>query len=285
VNDRQSPQLIRKVQPGCNNAVADLLPAYALGGIDLVDRTLVEQHLRTCASCRDTVDAYSGIAATFPLLVPQDQEPDPGTWDRIASRIVTEDATPLTTTHPHAQQAGSIPPGVSRSVRSPQPTWTRFLPATLVLPLVLALVVVGTWANSMRHDLDELDGGGENSSISTEMLNDSSVRTYAVERSCANCRGSGQLGLSDSSQMGMMVAWDFDPSEDHMVWGLTETGEITKVCQLYVHPNGGVMQTFMLPSGSATLLEIYITDETGQLIYVAHLQPLAPAPTAPPVIN
>jgi hypothetical protein len=284
VSDRQSPQPIRHDQAACN-AVADLLPAYALGGIDLADRILVEQHLRTCDSCRETVDAYTSIAAGFPLLVPQDQELSPATWDRIASRIATEDAAPLTTPSPPVHQESTEPTGAPGSGRSPQTGWTRYLPAALVVPLVLALVVVGTWANSMRHDLDDLESGGENSSISAEMLNDSSVRTYAVERSCTNCRGTGQLGLSDSSQMGMMVAWDFDPSEDHMVWGLTDTGEITKVCQLYVHPNGGVMQTFMLPSGTATLLEIYITDETGKLIYVAHLQPVAPTPTAPPVIN
>ena len=110
MSDRQSPQPIRQDQAACS-AIADLLPAYALGGIDLADRILVEQHLRTCDNCRETVDAYTGIAAGFPLLVPQDQEPSPATWRRIASRIAADDAVPLTTAYPPCA------PGIDRANR------------------------------------------------------------------------------------------------------------------------------------------------------------------------
>lgn len=284
MSDRLAPQPNRPSEPACA-AYLDLLPAYALGGIDLADRALIEQHLRSCERCRHELDILSMIADSLPLSLPMDQLPDPESWQVIAERIKSEDAG-LPVVAASLRDQPPVDPAIVATPSVSQPSrWVRYLPAALVAPLALALIFLGAWANGLQNDLDAQDASNTAASISPEMLNDSSVHTYAVERSCTDCQGSGQVGLSASSQMGMLVAWDFDPDQDHMVWGVTANGEMRKVCQLYVNPTGAVMQTFMLPDSAATLREIYITDEEGHLIYVAHLRPVDPVPTAAPIIN
>jgi hypothetical protein len=153
-----------------------------------------------------------------------------------------------------------------------------------VAPLAITLLVVGAWANSMRNDLD--DAASDTTPVAAVTLQGREVQTYAVERSCDTCTGSGQLGLSEADGMGMVVAWDFDPAQEHEVWGVTHSGERKKVCELYVDPAGSVMQTFNLPEKPSGLTEIYITDAAGNLIYVVHIgEPPAGASTPPTTIH
>jgi len=273
-------QRLQQPASGCD-AVREQLPAYALGAIDYVDRDLIETHLRVYDDCRIEAARLSTVASLLPLALPVADTPHPASWSAILDRVRSdEDVTATMLREPMVAV-----PATSPSLQSPPtPTWTRFLPAALIAPLAVALVVVGTWATSLYSNTTASDPTDIN--IVPQMLNDSSVRTYAVERSCADCQGTGQLGLSNTSQLGMMVAWDFDPMEDHMVWGISSTGEVIRVCELYVDPTGTVMQTFMLPNDPASIREIYITDENGSLIYVAHLQPVtSDPPTVPVTIN
>jgi hypothetical protein len=136
----------------------------------------------------------------------------------------------------------------------------------------------------MRNDLDE--ASTSEVPIAGTTLQGREIQTYAVERSCANCTGSGQFGLSEADSMGMVVAWDFDPGQEHEVWGITRSGERKKVCELYVDPAGSVMQTFNLPEKPSGLTEIYITDAGGNLIYVVHIREDADAsPTPEPAMT
>ncbi len=61
----------------------ELLPWYATGQLDPVDRTLVETHLATCAPCRSKLSAERLLIDEFQSLSP---EIDSG-WARLRSRI------------------------------------------------------------------------------------------------------------------------------------------------------------------------------------------------------
>jgi hypothetical protein len=86
--------------------------------------------------------------------------------------------------------------------------------------------------------------------------------------------------------MGMLVGWNFDPSQQHDVWGVNSQGEKKKVCQLHIDDTGAVMQMFSFPAETASFTDVYITDENGTLTYVSHLANGAnPAPGDERVID
>jgi hypothetical protein len=246
--------------------VREHLPALALGALDTVDREEVEHHLRWCDGCRLEATSYESVANLLPLGLPGVAGLDPAIKSSLLDRIARDDDAPRPTMAvPDA--SGPEPPAAPAPQR--HLSWTRFVPAALVAPLAVALLVVGAWANSLRNDLD--NAAPETTVAAAVTLQGREVQTYAVERSCDTCIGSGQFGLSEADSMGMVVGWDFDPAQEHEVWGITHTGERKKVCELYVDPAGSVMQTFNLPEKPSGLTEIYITDAAGNLIYVVHI--------------
>ncbi len=64
----------------------DLIPAYALGALESVEREELEQHLDLCSSCsrvlRDHLEATAVLARTLPTA-----EPPPTLWNRILDRL------------------------------------------------------------------------------------------------------------------------------------------------------------------------------------------------------
>ena len=252
-------------RPNCA-FVRENLPALALGALDTVDREEIEHHLRWCDACRLEATAYDAVANLLPLGLSLESGPAPGARSSLLDRIARDDGGPRPVVAiPELPGAGSL----TTPARQRHLPWTRFVPAALVAPLAIALLVVGAWANSMRYDLDE--ASSSDTPVAGITLQGREVQTYAVERSCDNCTGSGQFGLSETDSMGMVVAWDFDPGQEHEVWGITRSGERKKVCELYVDAAGSVMQTFSLPEKPSGLTEIYITDAAGNLIYVVHI--------------
>lgn len=60
-----------------NGHVLDDAPAYAVGALERGEKTLIEEHLRQCSTCRAEVDRFSEIAALMPLALSLEQpEPD-----------------------------------------------------------------------------------------------------------------------------------------------------------------------------------------------------------------
>jgi hypothetical protein len=256
-----------KTTDGCLFA-RDNLAALALGALDGADRAEVEHHLRWCERCRSEADDYDQVANLLPLALAPVAEPSPALRSALFERIARDDEA-----QPAVQTATSLPPSpgpatATAAASAPQ-GWWRYVPAAAVAPLAIALLVVSTWANSLRNDLDNQPPTIVPAADMT--LSGGEMQMYAVERTCDTCAGTAQLGLSEVDGMGMMVAWNFDPSQEHQVWGVTESGEMKKVCELYVNPAGSVMQTFSLPEPPSGLTDIAITDPDGNLIYVAHL--------------
>jgi anti-sigma-K factor RskA len=66
--------------------VHDDLGAYAAGALDPRERAAVEAHIARCELCRDELAAYRQVTAALAKQVPIEQPP-PGTWDGIATRL------------------------------------------------------------------------------------------------------------------------------------------------------------------------------------------------------
>ncbi len=270
MNSRPNEQIVQTSNapsPECGFTL-DNLEGYVLDALDRFERGVVEHHLRWCDPCQAEAARVERVVDAIPLAVPLVAAPGPGVKASLMDRIASGEAE---------QTVSSPTPEPVRIVESPkllQPATSRwrYISAALIAPLALSLLVMGVWANSLRTDLHERDialvsqiqfnqaiaGGGQ-------------VALYSVERSCPTCEGSGQLGMSESNDMGMVMGWNFDPDKRHDVWGVSREGEKMKMCELEIDSAGAVMQMFMFPEAPADLMDVYITDEHGALTYVSHL--------------
>ncbi len=250
--------------------VLENLEGFALDALDRFERGIVEHHLRWCQPCRSEAVQSERVAELLPFAVPAVPGPGPEIRARLFERIRAHragvDQIPSSRASEHDQDmpAGWRPAG----------GWRHYAAAALIAPLALSLVVVAVWANSMRTDLDEQANDLASQTILNQALaNGGQVALYSVERekSCPTCNGSGQLGMSSSNDMGMVLGWNFDPSKRHDVWGVSRDGQTMKMCELEVDPTGAVMQMFTFPDAPSAFTEVYITDEHGSMTYVSHL--------------
>jgi hypothetical protein len=258
----------------CAN-IRDMIDGYALDSLDSFERGMVEHHLRWCEACRAEADRLERVARLLPLAVPIAPAPEPRLKAALLDRIAQGDDLPAVAVEPGSNRAPQVKPAYSAG-------WLRYASTALIAPLALALLVMGVWANSMRTDLNQQHATVDSQeSMNAAMLNGSQVQLYSVERSCPTCEGSGQLGVSESNGMGMVVGWNFDPNQQHDVWQVNSEGVRAKVCQLHVDATGAVMQMFNFPESPDVYSEVYITNENGELTYVSHLGQTASEPETP----
>jgi hypothetical protein len=254
-----------------------MLGAFALGALDSFERGIVEYHLRWCEQCREEAASLEQVANLIPLSLPDEYVPSPATKTALFDRIARADSESRPLTMPTATAPEPTGPVATT------PAWVKYASTALIAPLALALLVMGVWANSMRMDLAERDTvAASQETISQSLPSGDQVQLYSVEKTCPTCQGNGQLGVSESNGMGMVVGWDFDPSQQHDVWQVNNLGQKAKVCQLHVDDTGAVMQMFNFPESPSVYSEVYITDEHGSLTYVSHLsQAESPGDTPP----
>ena len=251
--------------------VLDQLEAWALGALDSFDRGMVEHHLRWCDDCRLEAAAWSALVRHLGLATPLTHKPHPAVKQRLLSSIGESGRKqPL----PLPDQAVPSVPSVRTSTSFPANSsrLQRYAAASLILPLALAVLVLGVWSNSLKHTLDQQeDDLSAQVAFNQALLNGQQVQLYTVQQTCPTCRGNGQLGISNSDDMGMFLGWDFDPEQQHDVWQVNGQGVRTRVCQLHVDREGGVMQMFHLPEAPGEFADVYITDADGVLIYQSRI--------------
>ena len=250
--------------------VQENIEGFVLDALDRFERGMVEHHLRWCTSCQAEASRYERVVERLPFAVAASPKPGPelktSLFERIRADTSATKATPSRRTVERATK--------STEGRESSPGWWRYASAALIAPLALSLLVMGVWANSMRNDLNEQGMDLESQAQLNQVLaNGGQVALYSVEKekSCPTCHGSGQLGMSESNDMGMVLGWNFDPGQRHDVWGVSRDGDTMKMCELEVDPTGAVMQMFTFPGAPSDLTEVYITDEHGAMTYVSHL--------------
>jgi hypothetical protein len=280
VNGRPRNTTNHPADPDECASIRPLLEGFALDALDSLERSMVEHHLRWCEACRAEAAACERVASLLPLTTTIDEVPGPGVKLALLDRIATGDLEPRIANSPAVgvTAPANVAPGPPPASN---PRWVTYISSALIAPLVLALLVMGVWANSMRTDLNARnDVAGTEIALNQALPTGDQVQLYSVEKSCPTCNGSGQLGVSASNEMGMVVGWNFDPGEQHDVWQVNRSGERAKVCQLHVGSTGAVMQMFSLPESPSEFPEVYITNERGELTYISHLgDAITPAET------
>ncbi len=266
---RPDPNQNPETRAGDVSAACDFargnLEALALGALDSFDRDVVEHHVRWCLECRAEADILQRVADSLPLGLPDGNQPDEKVWTGIRAAITGSDRpiAPVTTLKARAQGDPSTTL-ISRSA----PHWAY----VLVAPLAIALLVMSVWANSLKQDLD---ASGERTNITNSMnralFGRSGVQLTTMDQTCPNCTGSGQLGYSETDRMGIVIGWNFDPTQQHDVWQVNRAGDRKRICQLHIDEQGGVMQVIQLPEAPSEYSDVIVTDADGQLIYVSHL--------------
>jgi len=275
VNGQPEKRLVRDFTalPDACTFTRENIEGFALDALDRFERGMVEHHLRWCEPCQAEATAFEHVVNHLPYAVPMAPAPGPEVKASLFDRIQTGEVPGVAASRPSAREAraGDVSAPVTRRGET---SWWRNASAALIAPLTLALLVMVVWANSLRNDLDERNTEvASQDQLDEALASGGQVALYSVEKeaSCPTCRGSGQLGMSQSNDMGMVLGWNFDPNKRHDVWGVSEDGHRTKMCELQVDPSGAVMQMFTFPDGPESFTEVYITDEHGALTYVSYL--------------
>ncbi len=245
----------------------DNLEAFTLGALDSLDRGMVEHHLRWCASCREEAARFEKVVQALPLATAPAISPAPSTWAAIRARLDKPEESVDVSTAPRAIETSPV-------LVAPQPRWSRFAYPAIVAPLIVALLVMGAWVNSLRGQIDDTSAELANQALLNSTLSEGGqgqVQLYSVERSCPHCQGTGQVGVSESNSMGMLVGWDFDPTVDHQIWGIEADGNRQKLCHLKIKADGAVMQMFVFPESPSSFTDLYIMNGHGELTYVSHI--------------
>lgn len=257
-----NPSALTAVNPAGECSFSrDNLGAYSLQALDRVDQGLVEQHLRWCADCRAELSRLEGITTGLGLQGADVGEPFPDTWISIRARLTDED-----------DERQVRPQGVAFRQGDRAPNAGRWLPISAIAPLALVVILLSAWSWSLQRDLSETQAELSNHTLLNSTLATSQqVQLFSMEQSCPTCDGVGQIGVSESSGMGMVVGWDFDPQMTHHVWGIDHDGERSRVCSLMIAQDGAVMQMFSFPDTPSKFTDLVITDQSGNLVYQSHI--------------
>jgi hypothetical protein len=242
--------------------------AYALGGLDLADRGVIDQHLLWCARCREIVAASDAVTARLPFLAPPVPGPSPAVRAALLERVQTDRDAPVESA-PLAARA-SQPAMTRRVVARPAPPpparWRSWVPAALVAPLAIALIVALAWANSLQNTIDEQEA--DLAAEAPSMAN-GGIQLFAMEPQCSDCTGGGRVGVNADSGVGMVVAWGFDPSRKHSVWCKDGKGDAKWVSSLDVNQDGAAIQTFAFPTNASDYTEVFVADDNGSVAYMS----------------
>ena len=107
--------------------VLDLLPAYAIGSLDVDELSRVEEHLASCLLCRSESRDLQEVSAQLGLAAPV-ASPSPDLKDRLMQRL---------------RRGRGVQPERSLVEPPPRPFWERLLPAWGLASLVLIVALAG----------------------------------------------------------------------------------------------------------------------------------------------
>lgn len=163
--------------------VDDLAAGYALGALEPGEQATVERHIVHCSGCADLVDLERRTANMLSLVIPS-ATPGPDVKAALFARIAHVQRTdtpragvaiPSTLTIPASQPA--LSPGANSS--APLAGRRRLVPqssyqlnratALLTLPMVVALMLTGTWAMQLRSQV--ADRGDQVSELEATLAN------------------------------------------------------------------------------------------------------------------
>jgi len=226
--------------------IQEALAAYALGGLDPRETEQVEDHLRLCEQCRDTVREYGAVLEVLPFAL-RPTPPPPSARLLLRARLRDQ------------QQEGL------RAEPARRPWWrARLQPLTKTLVAGLRIVVValgvatgGLWQQAPTPSApDPLQ----------QLRTRSDVQTVALVGSTAAPSASGQLLMTpDLRQAGVAIRGlpILPPDRSYQVWfdrpdGTWESGGVFRVSQ-----EGSAEVAVRLPASLTSYYGCWVTEEPG----------------------
>lgn len=245
------------------------LEAHALGALSATDRARMERHLQWCGPCRRALARIHEVTDLLPLAVDV-ATPRPtakaSLFERIAAESRSEEPV-VNFGNPWEGQVTPSAPAVTPS-KPGAPMWRSGWAAALVAPLAIALIILGAWTSSLRNDIDSLQAQQNNGFVPNVEANVSQnqLRLYSMEPSCPECDetpASGHLGGNPEDNVGILVAWNLNPNEEHQIWCEKRDGEVMLVSDLQVEQSGDIVQTVNFPDAIGGYSTIYVTRHDG----------------------
>jgi len=189
-------------------AIDEMLPAYAVDGLDVAERALVEAHLETCERHED-VAAWGDVALRLSALAPE-MTPPTGLRDRIlaipsAPPVAVE--TPVPTATPIGVPAAPVED--SDAVRAPTPIRPSRLPYALAAVFATIAVFFGAWTGILLTGGDA-DEGAPRLVASTSAGGIEARATFIEDEQVALVRFTGLTPLSEDSDYQL---WTIGPGE------------------------------------------------------------------------
>ena len=153
--------------------VLELLPAYALDGLDAAEAQRVAEHLNACHLCRTELRVYQDLTGELALLAPE-ASPSPEVRARLQQRV--PDRSP------------------AREQPNRQPLFGRLIPVSAIMGLVFIIVLLASnimlWQR-LNH-LEVLSGP-------------LGMRAVALQNTAAAPHSSGFVIISADGQNGVLV--------------------------------------------------------------------------------
>jgi len=205
-------------------AIDEMLPAYAVDGLDAADRAFVEGHLATCERHEDAA-AWGDVALRLSDLA-SEMTPPAGLRDRI---LAIPSAPPaiavaaVATPPPTPIRVPSAPVEDADAVRLPTPIRTSRLPYALAAVFAAIAVFFGAWTGIL---LTGGDPEGEPRMVaSTSDGGIEATATFIAEERVALVRFSGLTPLSEDRDYQL---WAIAPGESPAPAGIVNVdgGEV-----------------------------------------------------------
>jgi hypothetical protein len=250
------------------------LEAEALNILEPAEHARMQRHLQWCGPCRRSLAGLHKVVDLLPLLA-DTATPSPMAKARLFQQVADDAVTESSVNFGNPWMTGKLSPArpasspvLSATLDTGSPSWKGWLSSALIAPLAIALIVLGAWTNALRNDLDSMEIQQANGSVANIPVgtNDSPMQIYSLEPSCPECDEtpvSGHLGGDPDDNVGILVARNLNPNEQHQVWCESRDGEQLMVSDLQVEQSGDVVQAVNFPDAIGGYSTIYVTRYDG----------------------
>ena len=126
--------------------VRDLLPAYALGAVDDVERRAVERLLAADPDARRELDEYRDVVAAFAV----ESAPPPALRDTVLARVAASEAT----LPPAGERTGGVVVDLAAARRARRRRWTGLAAAVAAVVAVAVPTTVAVRATQEQSRLE-----------------------------------------------------------------------------------------------------------------------------------